>query len=118
MAADRTRHVGRVLGASVLALAGLVVTVQPALAHGGGMMGGGASSGSWGGASGFGLGFLWPLLLLGGLAALVYWTVGNGERSVGDLGGSDTALETLRDRYARGEISEEEFEQRRQRLER
>ncbi|WP_276274275.1 SHOCT domain-containing protein [Haloarcula litorea] len=30
---------------------------------------------------------------------------------------TDTALSTLRSRYARGELSEEEFEERRRRLE-
>ena len=118
MAADRRRRVGRVLGTSVLGAASLAVAARPVLAHGGGMMGGGAYGGSWGGAGGFGLGFLWPLLLLGGVAAVIYWAAGNRGRAVGDLGGSDTALETLRERYARGEVTEEEFEQRRQRLER
>lgn len=70
------------------------------------------------GGGGFGLGFLWPLLLLGGFVALVYWLVGNGGRTVREVTGSDQALDFLRERYARGEITEDEFEQRRQRLER
>ena len=51
-------------------------------------------------------GWLWFILFWGGLIWLVAWTVGK-------LGGrqetSDDALEIARKRFARGEISEEEF---------
>jgi putative membrane protein len=96
----------------MLAVAGLaVLAVQPAVAYGG-MMGGGG----FGAMPGFG--FLWPLLFFGGILYLLYAVAGNTSSSPGGLGGSNDALETLRERYARGELTEEEFEQRRRRLER
>lgn len=79
----------------------------------------GMAGGGWGGGMGgvpF-LGFLWPLLLLAGLV----WLLSNGlgtDGHAGDRRSGDTARETLRERYARGEISEDEFEARRRRLER
>lgn len=76
----------------------------------GGMMGGG---GGWGmGGSGFwGLGFLWPLLLIGIALAVGYVLV---TRSAGSR--DDRALEVLRERYARGELSDEEYASRREAL--
>ena len=52
-----------------------------------------------------------PLLVILGIGYLLY-------RSIGQTGirQSDTALEELRITYARGEISDEEFEERRARL--
>ncbi|MFB6353553.1 MAG: SHOCT domain-containing protein [Halobacteriales archaeon] len=74
----------------------------------GGMMGGG-----WGmGGSGlWGLGFLWPLLLVGIALAVGYVLV---SRSAGTR--DDRALDVLRERYARGELSEEEYASRREAL--
>ncbi|MFB6081278.1 MAG: SHOCT domain-containing protein [Halanaeroarchaeum sp.] len=129
-------RIGRTTTAAALGLAatiGIVATTGLAAAHsgggygGGGMMGGGYGGGGMmgggyggtamgGGLFGFG-GFLWPLLLVGGLLLLGYWFVeGRGE------GGSraldrDPALETLRERYARGELSDEEYVERKRRLE-
>lgn len=99
------------LGAGALAL----FAVDPALAYGGaGMMGGGTA----GATAGFGfVGMLWPLLLLGGLLAVVYWAADSGTGGVGSSG-SDAALDTLRERYARGEMTEDEFVERRRRLDR
>ncbi|MDS0296834.1 MULTISPECIES: plastocyanin/azurin family copper-binding protein [Haloferacaceae] len=75
---------------------------------GGGMMGG--SRGGWGGVPFVG-GALGMLGLIGGL---LYWALGRGDAP----SRSDTsAMETLQRRYARGEIDEEEFQQRRERLE-
>lgn len=63
--------------------------------------------GLWGGMTGLGVFgggmFLWPLVLL-----LVY-----GTNRGSQLSGEDTALIELRERYARGELSDEEFEARR-----
>lgn len=81
--------------------------------HGGGTMGG-----SWGL---FG-GWLWPLLLVGLVALLIYGlfgAVGSGDGGRANRGGrTDRALEELRERYARGELSREEFDERRRTLER
>lgn len=53
-----------------------------------------------------------PLLVLAGVGYAVYRLL-VGERS----GGTDPAIEELRRAYARGELSDEEFETRRDRLE-
>jgi putative membrane protein len=50
--------------------------------------------------------FLWPLLLIGLVLLLVYG-VGNRDRS--DDTDQAQAIETLRERYARGELSEDEY---------
>jgi len=52
-----------------------------------------------------------PLLLVVGVGYLVYRAVSGRQRS-------DPALEELRRAYARGDLSDEEFENRRERLER
>lgn len=114
MAANSSIHRTFTTGALVTtALA--VVAVDPALAYaGGGMMGGGTA----GAMTGFGFfGLFWPLLVLGGLLALVYWAAGS-RHDGGRSDGSDPALDALRSRYARGELTDEEFEERRRRLER
>ncbi|MGM0397550.1 MAG: SHOCT domain-containing protein [Halobacteriota archaeon] len=118
MAANESA-LGRYAWIGLLAIAGLsVVAVRPVVADGGaGMMGGGYGGGTVGMVPGFG-GFLWPLLLIGGVLALLYWA---GDRGGADHHGgarADAAMETLRQRYARGELTEEEFEERRRRLER
>lgn len=85
---------------------------------GGGMMGGGMGSGMMGrGGSGW-VGIL-PLAagalgMLGVVGGVLYWAAGRGgTRSASD----DGAMETLRERYARGELDEEEYRRRRDRLE-
>ncbi|WP_245883194.1 SHOCT domain-containing protein [Halalkaliarchaeum desulfuricum] len=61
-----------------------------------------------------GWGFLW-LLLLVGIVALVVSVIGGTERSQnGDQ--PDRAHEELRKQYARGNLSDEEFEKRRRKL--
>lgn len=74
----------------------------------------------WGGGNGmgsgmWGSGFLWPLLALLVVAAIA---VGAAylfaSRSTGN--DADRATELLREQYARGEISDEEFEERASKL--
>lgn len=69
-------------------------------------------AGMWGGA-----GWMWPLMWLVVLAVAVgigYLLYRGVRRTDGQ--GEDAALEELRVAYARGELSEEEFETRRDRL--
>jgi putative membrane protein len=65
-----------------------------------------------------GTGFGWALFMvlfwavvIVGLGFLVWWLVRLGQETP-----RDTAVETLRERYARGEVSREEFEARRRAL--
>lgn len=124
MAANHSAR-GRYAGFGLLAGAGLsLLAVRPVAAYGGAgtMGGGGYGGGTVGMVPGFG-GLLWPLLLIVGILALLYWAragrSANGH-GVGRSGSAnpDPAMETLRERYARGELTESEFEERRRRLER
>jgi putative membrane protein len=93
-----------------LAVTLLVAATGTAAAHGG--YGGGMMSGGTMGSGGWGLfGVLWMLLLLAVPAYLVYVLVTRGADGRGDR-----PLAILRERYARGELTDEEFEQRRARL--
>ena len=74
----------------------------------GGMMGG--HRGGWGA-----LPFVGGALgMLGMVGGLLYWALAGGD---GPPESGDSAMETLQRRYARGEIDEEEFQRRRERLE-
>ena len=99
---------------ALLAVPLLVVTTGSAAAMGGGY-GGGMTGGGWtpfGGAMG-----LWGLLVMGLLIALpLYLLFALAGR--GDGADEERPLSVLRKRYARGELSDEEFERRRERLER
>lgn len=68
----------------------------------------------WWGALGFGMMLVmllfWVLVIVG-LVVGIRWLLGQGKGS-----GSDSALEILRHRYARGEINKEEFEARKRDL--
>lgn len=81
--------------------------------------------GHWGGFGGWGMGFgiifmvlLWVLVVVG-IAAMIRWLMLNS----GGQGGRPpqprdrTPLEIVQERYARGEIDREEYEQKRQDLE-
>lgn len=71
--------------------------------HGYGMTGG----------FGFGGGFmiLWWVLIIVGVVVLVKWlTTSFGTRN--RSGGGSTALDILKERYARGEIDEQEYQKR------
>lgn len=81
----------------------------------GGMWGGGGGGGWWGGGGG-----LWTLLSLVALLALVAgvaYLIARSAKSrrsdpATDDHGMDPAMELLRERYARGDIDEEQFEER------
>ncbi|CCQ33163.1 hypothetical protein HTIA_1025 [Halorhabdus tiamatea SARL4B] len=85
------------------------------------MMGGGGYGGF--GIPGFGLVF-WVLLGLGIVGLFAYARGGRPSRpdtaagTTTGPGHTDRALETLRERYASGELTDEEFENRRAELER
>ncbi|MFC7175636.1 SHOCT domain-containing protein [Halosegnis marinus] len=112
---------------SVVALAGLAVLVLvPVLGVGlfgsGGMMAGGTGGMMGGYMYDGGTGSLWWMAVLGVLSPLAFFAVlGAGGalvyRVVTDDGGEDPALAELRAAYARGDLSDEEFERRRERLE-
>lgn len=107
---------------AVLAV-GLLATIGTASAQhgGGGMMGGGGYGGF--GIPGFGLVF-WVLLGLGVVGLFAYARDGRRSRPDTAAGAgpgqehTDRALETLRERYASGDLTDEEFERRRAELER
>ena len=59
------------------------------------------------------LGLLWMALLIGLPVYFIYWLT---TRPRTDGRGEDSALAVLQERYARGEIDDEEFDRRRARL--
>lgn len=77
---------------------------------GGGMWGGGTTPG-WMFVIGIGMQLLFLAALVGG-GYLIYRAVASSERN------SDQALEELRLAYARGDLTDDEYEQRREALER
>lgn len=107
-----TAIVRSTIGSVLLTATAGVATAQHGGGHSGGMGGVGGGMG--------GLGW-WPLfgslVLLSVLLLVGYGVYTNEGSPANDRTHTDTALSTLRTQYARGEISEEEFEERRQRLE-
>lgn len=110
-----------------LALVGALLTlVVPAAAYGsghGGMGGYGGTSTAMGGTfGGSGLGSLLVFVAIVIAAALAIGYLRSGSTPEGTHGyssnGQANAMETLRERYARGDLSDEEFERRRQTLSR
>ncbi len=63
--------------------------------------------GGWG--MGFGMVLLGVLIIIG-IVAMVRWTSGSGPHSSPH---SKSALDVLKDRYARGEIDKQKFEEKR-----
>jgi putative membrane protein len=111
-----------VLGGAVLVLVLLPVFAGSGLFGSGSMMGqGGMMGGGWGI---FGIiGMLVPLLFFGGLIAVIVWAVVRitANRQGGGTeprAGGDSAEEVLRQRFARGEIDAEEYDERRRILRR
>ncbi|MDE3077736.1 MAG: SHOCT domain-containing protein [Chloroflexota bacterium] len=62
---------------------------------------------------GMGLGMFWGVVVWVATIALLVWAVASFSRRRGE---EETPLEVLRRRFARGEITEAEFEQARRRL--
>ncbi len=104
---------GRSIGTAVATLAVLAALTMPAAAqHGAGAMGGGVGGVGW-----FGLGPLLWIVVIGAIVALIGgYTRPNNSSNTEPRSSTDGALTALRERYARGELSDEEFERRRQRL--
>ena len=88
------------------------------------MMGGWGSQGSgFGGMGGFGgivMILFWGLIIVGAILVIRYFTAGH-VGAAGPAGGQTPhqrdPMEILRERYARGDISTEEFEERKKILE-
>ncbi|MBN2464686.1 SHOCT domain-containing protein [candidate division WOR-3 bacterium] len=71
----------------------------------------------FGGIGMMGFGLIFWLLLIGGIVVLVVWAVRTSSgRGAGVSGHEPDALEIARRRYARGDISKEQFEQLKQDL--
>lgn len=109
MTHDTSTHGRATRRIALFAVPLLTAATGTAAAHGGGMMGGG-----WG-VFGGGMG-LWGLLWMGLLIAvplyLVYSLLNSDAES-----NDNRPLAVLRERYARGELTDEEYEQRRKQLE-
>ncbi|WP_435102614.1 SHOCT domain-containing protein [Halarchaeum sp. P4] len=110
---DLFRLVILVVGVIVLAPLLMMVFMMPMM----GMMGWWWSDGMMGGMSSFwGLVMmLFWLVILAGIGYVLYRAVAGSDRAAGRV---DPALEELRLAYARGELTQEEFEERREQLRR
>lgn len=107
---------GRTARRTTILVASLLVAGSgTAAAHGSGGYGGGAMGGGWGlfgGAMG-GWGLLWMGLLLAIPVYLVFALVTRADDRT-----DERPLSVLHERYARGELTDDEFERRRERLDR
>jgi len=102
----------------VLAVVVLVVLLGPVLGWGmmgGGVMGPGMMGGWWAGNPGWGVAMLvfW-VLLIAGIVLLVVWGV---RQSGPGAGASHRPLGILKERYARGELTRQQYAQMRRGLE-
>ncbi len=109
----RSRDIAVVVGAILLAI------LLFALVGGGRMMGPGMMG--WGGYGLGGRGILMLLfwaLVIGGVVLLILWLVQRGGPApMGSGPGAARPLDILKERYAKGEITREQYEQMRQDLE-
>ena len=106
---DTLKIVLVVVAALVLAPILMVAFMFPMMGMWGGTMGGFGGLGVsplWG----IGMMLVWLVILVGGGYLVYRWASGTGST------GTDPALEELRLAYARGDLSEDEFEERRSRL--
>lgn len=101
------RIVAIVLGVIVLLPLVMMAFMMPMMGMMGGMGGMGGVLPTWG----VGMMLVWLVVLLG-----VLYLVYRGLASRADTRPGDAAIEELRVAYARGELTDEEFEQRRTRL--
>ncbi len=65
--------------------------------------------------------FFWAIIIIGAILIIRYFTAGHGGTGAGQGVGATTRerdpLEILRERYAKGEIDSQEFEERKRTLE-
>ncbi|MEF8825666.1 MAG: SHOCT domain-containing protein [Halapricum sp.] len=119
MTVSRTDRLASRLGGSVLGFAAVLVVLTTSVAaqpHGGaGAMGGGSGMG---GIGWFGFGPLLWVLVIGAVVVVIagYARPGSQASNHREIHNRDGALSTLRKQYARGKLSEEEYERRRQKL--
>ncbi|QFU84401.1 SHOCT domain-containing protein [Natronorubrum aibiense] len=110
-----TTHIARTARRlAILSVPLLVAATGTAAAHGSGSYGGGMMGGwgLFGGTMG-----LWGLLWMGALIAVPLYIV-YALLNRGSGGNEEQSLSVLRERYARGELSDDEFDRRRKQLER
>ncbi len=79
------------------------------------MGGQGFGFGSWG-IIGMILNLLFTLLILGGIILLVYWIIKQFVPGSASFESKSKALEILKERYAKGEISEKEYKRMKKEL--
>jgi putative membrane protein len=111
-----------VIGVAILVILGLVSSLLVPFGYGGGFGGYGWGMGPWmmgpgmmGGFGGFGfpfMGGIWMILFWVLIIGGVVWLVQSLARGTGsNAPQSESFLETLKRRYAKGEITKEQFEQ-------
>ena len=113
---DRTLRIVLVVVAALVLAPMLMMTLAfPMMGMWGGGMGYGGMMGGYGtyggsGLWGWGMMLVWLVVLVGGGYLVYRWLSGSGG------GTEDAALEELRLAYARGDLSEEEYDERRAKL--
>jgi|AntRauMinimDraft_4_1070384.scaffolds.fasta_scaffold00114_8 putative membrane protein len=121
MTRDTTTRLGRTARRLALTVGGVLVaatTTASAAAAGGHHHGGGMGAGTWGFGGGM---WLWGLLWMAVLLAVVVLAVRavSGRGRDGDRSQANRRPEdVLRERYARGDLDDDEFERRRETLRR